>query len=251
MRNIQFLLCGLAAAIITLSCGTRSGKKASSETKVVQETETCITAIDRYLSDVIGSQYAPGEVCIPSHRIIAVDESNPDDIQVWGDFWVDNFNVVGDTLMAVSGGSHPGKMHIIKDSEGHLTVTAFEAVGDGSSFTPTAKAIFGDRFDEFQKVNSDNVGREEARKSAIAAHVFKNNLPVKVYKDYGWPAVEIPKMNAKTESTFFREVQAQIPAYARMNRQTKMAAGAIPAPMSTLVHTKVTPQMATIRRARR
>ena len=251
MRNIQFLLCGLAAAIITLSCGTRSGKKASSETKVVQETETCITAIDRYLSDVIGSQYAPGEVCIPSHRIIAVDESNPDDIQVWGDFWVDNFNLVGDTLMAVSGGSHPGKMHVIKASEGHLTVTAFEAVGDGSSFTPTAKAIFGDRFDEFQKVNSDNVGREEARKSAIAAHVFKNNLPVKVYKDYGWPAVEIPKMNAKTESTFFREVQAQIPAYARMNRQTKMAAGAIPAPMSTLVHTKVTPQMATIRRARR
>ena len=251
MRNIQFLLCGLAAAIITLSCGTRSGKKASSETKVVQETETCITAIDKYLSEVIGSQYAPGEVCIPSHRIIAVDESNPDDIQVWGDFWVDNFNVVGDTLMAVSGGSHPGKMHVIKASEGHLTVTAFEAVGDGSSFTPTAKAIFGDRFDEFQKVNSDNVGREEARKSAIAAHVFKNNLPVKVYKDYGWPAVEIPKMNAKTESTFFREVQAQIPAYARMNRQTKMAAGAIPAPMSTLVHTKVTPQMATIRRARR
>jgi len=251
MRNIQFLLCGLAAAIITLSCGTRSGKKASSETKVVQETETCITAIDRYLSDVIGSQYAPGEVCIPSHRIIAVDESNPDDIQVWGDFWVDNFNLVGDTLMAVSGGSHPGKMHVIKASEGHLTVTAFEAVGDGSSFTPTAKAIFGDRFDEFQKVNSDNVGREEARKSAIAAHVFKNNLPVKVYKDYGWPAVEIPKMNAKTESTFFREVQAQIPAYARMNRQTKMAAGAIPAPMSTLVHTKVTPQMATTRSARR
>lgn len=251
MRNIQFLLCGLAAAIITLSCGTRSGKKASSETKVVQETETCITAIDRYLSDVIGSQYAPGEVCIPSHRIIAVDESNPDDIQVWGDFWVDNFNLVGDTLMAVSGGSHPGKMHVIKASEGHLTVTAFEAVGDGSSFTPTAKAIFGDRFDEFQKVNSDNVGREEARKSAIADHVFKNNLPVKVYKDYGWPAVEIPKMNAKTESTFFREVQAQIPAYARMNRQTKMAAGAIPAPMSTLVHTKMTPQMATIRRARR
>ena len=197
----------LAAALSVLaiaSCGTRTGKKTTSEpaaeTKAAQETETCITAIDRYLSEVIGSHYAPGDVCIPSHRIIAVDESNPDDIQVWGDFWVDNFNVVGDTLMAVSGGSHPGKMHVIKDSEGHLTVTACEAVGDGSSFTPTAKAIFGDRFEEFQKVNSDNVGREEVRKSAIAAHVFKNNLPVKVYKDYGWPAVEIPKVNAKTEN---------------------------------------------------
>ena len=191
MRNTRLLLCGLAAAIITLSCGTRSGKKASSETKVVQETETPVTAIDRYLSDVIGSQYARGEVCIPSHRIIAVDESNPDDIQVWGDFWVDNFNVVGDTLIAVSGGSHPGKMHVIKDSEGHLAVTAFEAVGDGSSFTPTAKAIFGDRFEDFQAALSDQNHREAVRKAAIASYVEKHQLSVKVYKDYGWPAVEI------------------------------------------------------------
>lgn len=204
MRIVNMALAAALSVLAIASCGSRTGKKNTSEpaaeTKAAQETETCITDIDRYLSEVIGSQYAPGEVCIPSHRIIAVDESNPQDIQVWGDFWVDNFKVAGDTLMAVSGGSHPGKMHVIKDSEGHLTVTAFEAVGDGSSFTPTAKAIFSDQFEEFQKVNSDNVGREEARKSAIAAHVFKNNLPVKVYKDYGWPAVEIPKVNAKTEN---------------------------------------------------
>lgn len=28
---------------------------------------------------------------------------------------------------------------------------------------------------------------------AIAAYVLKHNLPVKLYKDYGWPAVQIPK----------------------------------------------------------
>lgn len=204
MKNINILLCGAAALILTVSCGTRTGKKTTSEpsaeTKAAQETETCITAIDRYLSDVIGSQYAPGEVCIPSHRIIAVDESNPDDIQVWGDFWVDNFKVAGDTLMAVSGGSHPGKMHVRKDSEGHFAVTSFEAVGDGNTFLPTAKKIFGEHFEQFQKVYSDQDGREEARKSAIAAHVFKTSLPVKVYKDYGWPAVEIPKVFATTEN---------------------------------------------------
>ena len=49
-------------------------------------------------------------------------------------------------------------------------------------------------------ITGRSVTREEARKSAIAAHVFKNSLPVKVYKDYGWPAVEIPKMNAKTKN---------------------------------------------------
>ena len=35
---------------------------------------------------------------------------------------------------------------------------------------------------------------------AIAAYVYKHNLPVKVYKDYGWPAVEIPKVYATTEN---------------------------------------------------
>ena len=152
-----------------------------------------------YLSEVIGTQYASGEVCIHFHNFIAVDESRPEDIQVWGDFWVDNYKVSGDTLLFVSGGTHPGKMHVKKDAEGHFTVTGFDAVGDGSEFLPTAKAIFGDRFDAFQQAYSDHIRREEVRKNAIAAFVSKHGLPVKVYKDYGWPAVEIPKVNAKAE----------------------------------------------------
>lgn len=90
MKYANILLCGLAAVLLIASCGSRNGKKKVSdpaaESKSAQETETCITAIDKYISDVIGSQYAQGDVCIPSHRIIAIDESNPDDIQVWGDF---------------------------------------------------------------------------------------------------------------------------------------------------------------------
>ena len=192
------------SVLVIASCGTRGNKKATSEpaaeTKAAEETETCLTAIDEYLAKVIGSQYAPGEICIPSKRVIAVDESNPHDIQVWGDFWVDNFKVSGDTLVSVSGGSHPGKMHVKISSEGKFFVTGLDAVGDGSTFLPTAKEIFGERFEEFQKVNSDQAGREEARKNAIAAYVYKHNLPVKVYKDYGWPAVEIPKVYATTEN---------------------------------------------------
>lgn len=204
MKTIRTILCGIAAITMIVSCGLRGDKKATSEpaaeTKAAEETENSLTAIDDYFTKVIGSQYSPGEVCIPSHRIIAVDESNPDDIQVWGDFWVDNFNVAGDTLVSVSGGSHPGKMHVKQDGEGHFAVTGFDEVGDGSTFLPTAKQIFGERFEEFQKVNSDQTGREEARKNAIAAYVYKHNLPVKVYKDYGWPAVEIPKVYATTEN---------------------------------------------------
>ena len=43
---------------------------------------------------------------------------------------------------SVSGGSHPGCMHVKKAGDG-FEVFQFDAVGDGSDFTPTAKAIFG------------------------------------------------------------------------------------------------------------
>ena len=203
MRKIRVILYLATAFLAVAACGTRNGKKTNSEAtadaQAAEEVETCLTAIDRYLTEVIGTQYAPGEVCIPFHNFIAVDESSQEDILVWGDFWVDNYKVSGDTLLFVSGGNHPGKMHVKKDAEGHFTVTSFDAVGDGSTFLPSAKAIFGDRFDAFQQAYSDQAHREEIRKNAIAAFVAKRSLPVKVYKDYGWPAVEIPKVNAKAE----------------------------------------------------
>jgi len=172
-------------AAMVVSCGMRGNK----------ETETCFTAIEEYLAEEIGTQYSSGEVCIPFQNIIGVDDSQKEDIQVWGDFWVDNYNVSGDTLVFVSGGNHPGKMHVKQDGEGHFSVIGFEAVGDGSTFLPTAKTIFGDKFEAFQKEYSNHEKREEIRKNAIADYVAKKGLAVKVYKDYGWPAVEIPKGN--------------------------------------------------------
>jgi hypothetical protein len=197
MKTVRTILLVAAAFLAASACGPRSNRKTVSEpaaeTQVAEEVETYFTAIDKYLADVIGTQYASGEVCIPFHHFVAVDETRQDDVQVWGDFWVDNYNVVGDTLLFVSGGSHPGRMHVSQDGEGHFTVTGFDAVGDGSEFLPTARAIFGDKFDAFQKAYSDQDQREEARKRAIASYVFRHGLPVKVYKDYGWPAVEIPE----------------------------------------------------------
>lgn len=65
--------------------------------------------------------------------------------------------------MFVSGGNHAGKMTVAKNSEGQFYVAGFDAVGDGSEYLPTA----------------------------ISEFVKKNNLTVKYYKDYGWPAVQL------------------------------------------------------------
>ena len=155
-----------------------------------EEQDTYLKAIERYLADVKGKQYGSGQVCIPFYTLVGVDESNADDIKVWGDFWLDNYNISGDTLLTVSGGSHAGLMHVRQKGES-FEVVSFDAVGDGSQFTPTAKKIFGDKFDAFQKVNSDDKKRNEVRRAAVAEYVKTHRLPVKMYKDYGWDPVKL------------------------------------------------------------
>lgn len=75
--------------------------------------------------DSISNQYAEAEIHVPLPTVVAVNESNGEDIKVWGEFWVMNFNQVGDTLKMVSGGSHTGLMHIRQTERGY-EVTAFD-----------------------------------------------------------------------------------------------------------------------------
>ncbi len=154
-----------------------------------QET-TYFPAIDRYLTEQICSQYAKGEHSVPFHSIVRVDERNAEDILVWGDFWVFNYNQVGDTLKCVSGGNHPGLMHISQTDNG-FKVTAFEQVEDGSRNLPTAKKIFGEKFDAFQAIHSDERKREKLRADVLTSYVKKHNLKAYMYQDFGWPAKKL------------------------------------------------------------
>ena len=156
-------------------------------------------AMNSYLVNSIGSQYAPGEVCIPCLAVVASTQQDNESLRVLGDFWVFNYNVVGDTLKTVSGGSHPGAM-ILKKSDNGYVVTSFEQVEDGSGNLASAKRIFGDMYMAFHSINSDEETREQARAIFIAKYVKDNDLPVKYYQDYGWPAREIPALNFKTRN---------------------------------------------------
>ncbi len=157
----------------------------------VQKETNCFPAIERYLVNEFGKQYLKGEYCIPFQTVIAVDERNSEDILVWGDFWVFNYNLVGDTLETVSGGSHPGLMHIKQTDKG-FEVTAFDQVEDGSNNVASAKRIFGDKYENFRAVNSDDKKREKNRAEILANYVKKHNIAATKYKDYGWPEKQIP-----------------------------------------------------------
>ena len=150
-------------------------------------------ALDGYLAEKIGSQYAPGELCIPCPTVVASVPQDDGNLRVLGDFWVFNYNVVGDTLKTVSGGSHPGAM-ILKETDKGYEVISFEQVEDGSNNLASAKRIFGDMYEAFHSINSEEETREQVRSLFIAKYVKDNKLPVKFYQDFGWPAREIPAL---------------------------------------------------------
>ena len=154
-----------------------------------QEVDDAFAAIGRYMKDLADNSTA-GMHCIPYSLIVETDEENPDDIRVWGDFWVENYDQAGDTLKSVSGGSHPGCMHVKKTDDG-FEVFQFDAVGDGSDFIPTAKSIFGDRYDAFMALISNDDAKKAARAQSILDYAEANNLDISFYQDYGWPAVNI------------------------------------------------------------
>ena len=191
MKKLFFAL----AVVIALSaCGKKQSSVSSTnnddDSSVVVTEMTYSNAINHYLTKEIGSQYLKGEYCVPIQNIVDVDDHNSKDILVWGDFWVFNYNQLGDTLKCVSGGSHPGLIHVCKTENG-FEVTSFDQVEDGSSYLPSAKKIFGEKYDAFHNINSDEQKREEIRTEVLSAFVKEHNIPVTMYQDYGWPAKKL------------------------------------------------------------
>ncbi|WP_022762567.1 hypothetical protein [Butyrivibrio sp. AD3002] len=156
--------------------------------------ELFYSVLYQYIIDECGQHFEKADVGIPCLNIVAEDESDKNDIKVWGDFWYYNYELNGDTLEMVSGGSFPGCIHIKSTDEGY-EVTEFEMVGDGADYTPTAKKIFGKHYDEFTKMNEDTEAKEKTRAQIIANYVAANNLEITQYKDYGWEPVKLPEEN--------------------------------------------------------
>ena len=190
------LICGISL----VGCGNKKAKEQPKETQeetikveeVVSDAELCNAAVEDYLVNVIGKNYAEATYCIPCPFIISTDNANKNDVLVWGDFWVFNYDLSGDTLKTVSGGSHPGLLHLKRTDKG-FEVTGFDAVVDGAGNMESAKKIFGDKFDAFWELNSNAEKREDIRLHFVADYVKKHNLPVKMLQDYGWPAVALPE----------------------------------------------------------
>lgn len=204
MKNLKkswmlaaILICGACL----VGCGNKTAKEENSvenaQTEVQAEPQVLGTvmydaAVNDYLVNVIGKNYAEAEYCIPCPILVSTDDGNKEDVLVWGDFWVFNYDLSGDTLKTVSGGNHPGLMHLKKTANGY-EVTAFDAVEDGAGNLESAKRIFGDKFDSYQEISSLQEKREDMRLRLTADYVKEHGLSATMLQDYGWPAVALPQ----------------------------------------------------------
>ena len=145
-------------------------------------------AVYKYMAEEMSKDYAAADVSIPVVEIVAIDYSQEDEIIVYGDFWVNNYNIEGDTFKCVSGGNYPGVFHMTRDYQ----ITSFDVVADGTEFEPSAKELFGDHYDDFMAVYSDSDKIAEDRKITVSDYRNLNGLTeVTKMQDEGWDPVDL------------------------------------------------------------
>ena len=147
-------------------------------------------AVYRYLVEEVSKSFDAADASIPVVQTVSIDDSNPDEVLVSGSFWIFNYDIEGDTLMCVSGGSFPGVMHVVKDGDAY-TVGSFDVVADGAGFDESAHELFGDDYDAFMAILSDDAAREGVRTGIVSDYVSMNGLEVTQYQDYGWDPVPL------------------------------------------------------------
>lgn len=143
-----------------------------------------------YMKNNQGKDYDAGDVMIPNFLVLRVDESNPEDVKVWGNFWIMNYDLRGDNLFCKNGGSYPGLFHLRKTPAGY-EVTGTDMVGDGSDYTPDVNRIFGVDQDLLKAFNNQDQIREAYRTDTIRRYVMRHDLPINTYQDYGWDKVSV------------------------------------------------------------
>ncbi len=151
-----------------------------------------MAAVTQYMIVQYKGNYAPCDVSIPCPVIVDKDETDSNDVKVWGNFWLYNYMMNGDTLVSESGGSYPGLMHL-KSTDAGYEVTSFEVVADGSDYDESAKQIFGDRYDKFISSNADDAANQKLRAEIISDYVKSHELAITKYQDTGWDPVELPQ----------------------------------------------------------
>lgn len=158
---------------------------------IYQGDDPYLSAVCDYILQEYGSFYSQEDAVIPCPLILETDDSNPQDVRLWGIFVLDNYRLVNTTLIGESGGATPGLVHL-KAVDGGWQVTSMETVGDGEDFQKDVERIFGMReglLKRYQGITSDDVN--QARLRSVSDYVNWNGLNITQMQDFGWKPMSL------------------------------------------------------------
>lgn len=128
------------------------------------------------------------DVYIPYSIVVETEDSNPDDIVVYGSFNIDGYELLNTTLVAGYGSRGDGAFHIKKNADGSYEVIS----ADLPMVDEDEKEVFAPVDGLYERVTAlseDELG--QARATAIAEYVNANGLNITQWQNYGWAPVSV------------------------------------------------------------
>ena len=147
-------------------------------------------AIWEYFKENIGQYYEKTDISLPIFDLLRVDDSDPEDTKVWGDFWLMNYDLKGTTLLTRSGGNYPGLFHLAKTDDG-FKVTEAKFVEDGERNGESVKEIFGVDDELLAAYNAASYDFNDCLLNSVMIYREANGTEIKAYEDYGWDPVTL------------------------------------------------------------
>ena len=184
-RTLALLLCMLT--LLLSATRAEEGLPAF----VYQGDDTCEAALCTWLLENEAPMYAEGDVAIPQPFILEVDDSDPADALVWGDFQLTWYDLYNTTLISVSGGSYPGCAHLAA-TDGGCVVVSVDVVGDGDEWDADVQRIFGAREGLLERFATRSEALQTSELRWVGDYVRWNGLNITQCQAYGWPPEALP-----------------------------------------------------------
>lgn len=144
-----------------------------------------------YLAFEAQKDYDPAHVMIPYVNVVDVDETDASDVLIYGDYWLWEFEKQEDTLVAVSGGHRAGIIHAERFGEGEGAIYSAKSMEEALT-DEDEKNLFGDHYDQYAVVSSDQDARDSKLAQIIKDYVTTNQLEVTKYQLSGEDVKELP-----------------------------------------------------------
>ena len=174
---------------------------------------------DKYLKAVtdemvkVGDEYFgnQGAVEIPSPLVVKVDDSDKNDIKLFGDFEIYGYIMNGTIFDMKNGGSFPGCYHL-KEENGEVSFVKSEIAEDGANnYSSLVEICVGDENLAKEIFDAKDKDQEKTRVEYAKMYAKKNNYRLSGIKDYGWPVILFDDIdNAVFVYNFFDQYYKEI-----------------------------------------